>query len=363
MSPRPLRTILGIETSCDDTSAAVLSVQGEVLSSVVSSQTSTHAPYGGVVPELASRQHLANLPAVVAEALRGAGLDFGDLDAVAVTAGPGLLGSVLVGLSYAKGLALSLGIPLKAVNHIEAHLTSPWIESPDTPWPALVLVVSGGHSHLFFCEAPSKVLLVAATRDDAAGEALDKIGKRMALPYPGGPVIDRLSERGDPAAFPFPLPRMAPGSLDFSFSGLKTAFLHRLRNEGIEPRADLASDARPQREYDLLASFQKRVVDHLVQRTRQSLARYHPASLAIAGGVACNRLLRSRIRSLAHDHGLACAVPSPGFCTDNAAMVAFNATDSLREGAAGRLLLEDAFSTSLWTSARAVPSDQRPVHR
>jgi N6-L-threonylcarbamoyladenine synthase len=315
------------------------------------------------VPELASRQHLANLPSVVEEALHRAGIGFGDVDAVAVTSGPGLLGSVLVGLSYAKALALALEIPLATVNHIEAHLTSPWIANPLTPFPALALVVSGGHSHLFLCQAMDSLLLVAATRDDAAGEALDKVAKRMGLPYPGGPALDKLSDLGNPGAFLFPLPRMAAGSLDFSFSGLKTAFLHRLREEGLEPQRDLPPESRPQRELDLLSSFQKRVVDHLLQRTRQAIARFHPASLTVAGGVACNRLLRHRVRELAGEHGLPCAIPSPEHCTDNASMVAFNAIPRLRLGEAGRGLTEDAFPTAHWTSARLETSGSKHAHR
>jgi N6-L-threonylcarbamoyladenine synthase len=363
MTGHPLRLILGIESSCDDSSAAVVNVEGRVLSSVVSSQVSTHAPYGGVVPELASRQHLADIPSVVEESLRRAAIGFGDVDAVAVTSGPGLLGSVLVGLSYAKALALALDVPLATVNHIEAHMTSPWIENPLTPFPALALVVSGGHSHLFLCQAKDSILLVAATRDDAAGEALDKVAKRMGLPYPGGPALDGLSDRGDPGAYLFPLPRMAAGSLDFSFSGLKTSFLHRLREEGLEPRKDLPPEARPQRELDLLASFQKRVVDHLLQRARQTITRYNPASLTIAGGVACNRLLRRRIRDLADEHGIACAIPSPAYCTDNAAMVAFNALPRILAGEASRDLTEDAFPTAHWISTRPETSGLKPAHR
>lgn len=342
--------VLGIETSCDDTSAAILAFDGRVLSSVVSSQISTHAPYGGVVPELASREHLANLPSVVDAALDGAGLRLAQIDAIAVTSGPGLLGSVLVGLSYAKALALALGVPLRTVNHIEAHLASPWLEAPDTPFPALVLVVSGGHSHLFMRGSSGDIRLVAATRDDAAGEALDKVAKHMGLPYPGGPVLDRLSTLGDPSAVLFPLPRFSGQGLDFSFSGLKTAFLHQLRKEGLEPRRDLPAEARPQRELDLLASFQRRVVDHLLQRTRQALIRFRPASIAAAGGVACNRLLRERLSDLAGEHSIPCSIPAPRYCTDNAAMVAFRALPDLREGRGTRDLSEDAFATAHWPS-------------
>lgn len=363
MMRRAVRVLLGIETSCDDTAAAVVDASGRVLSSVVSSQTATHAPYGGVVPELASRQHLANLPPVVAEALGSARRTLGELDAVAVTAGPGLLGSVLVGLSYAKALALALDLPLVPVNHIEAHLTSPWIENPQTPLPALVLVVSGGHSHLFLRGGEEPVRLLAATRDDAAGEALDKVAKHMGLPYPGGPVVDEISELGDSSAVLFPLPRMSTGSLDFSFSGLKTAFLSRLRQEGLEPRRDLPPRCRPQRELDLLASFQRRVVDHLLQRTRQALVRFSPSSLALAGGVACNRLLRRRMAELADEFGLPCAAPSPVYCTDNAAMVAYNALARGIGAERDSDLAQDAFTTAHWPSIRPETEGRRPAHR
>jgi len=342
-----VRPLLAVETSCDDTSASVLTSGGEVLSSVVSSQIEVHAPYGGVVPELASRHHLENLPVVVQEALREAGSTPSDLGAIAATAGPGLLGSVLVGLSFGKAMAQALSLPFYPVNHIEAHLLSPWLEHPDTPFPALALVVSGGHSHLFWCTAPGHYSLVSATRDDAAGEALDKVAKRMGLPYPGGPWVDRLSVRGNPKAFDLPLPRMTSGGLDYSFSGLKVAALHRMapRLAELPPLPD--PEALPPWAYDLLASFQKRVVDHLLQRVRQAAGALRPASVVMAGGVACNRLLRERLTELALELGCRSAYPSPRFCTDNAAMVAFAALPRHRASALGDPGA-DAFPTSIW---------------
>ena len=342
-----MRPILGIETSCDDTSAAVLGEDGSVLSSVVSSQVEVHAPYGGVVPELASRHHLENIPVVVGEALKTAGLRPSEIGAVAATAGPGLLGSVLVGLSFGKAMAAGLGLPFYPVNHIEAHLYSPWLEHPETQFPALALVVSGGHSHLFWCTARGEARLVAATRDDAAGEALDKVAKKMGLPYPGGPWVDRLSVRGNPAAFDLPLPRMTSGGLDYSFSGLKVAALYRLTPRLAELPAHPDPEALPPWAYDLLASFQKRVVDHLLQRVKSAAKELRPASLVMAGGVACNRLLRARLGALAQELHCACAYPAPRFCTDNAAMVAFAALARHTAGSPGDPAA-DAFPTCVW---------------
>jgi N6-L-threonylcarbamoyladenine synthase len=343
--------LLAIETSCDDTSAAVLDADGRVLSSVVSSQNALHAPFGGVVPELASRSHLELLPSVVHTALEDAGISLPEVGHLAVTSGPGLLGSLLVGVSYAKALAWSLGVSLTGVNHVEAHLRSPWLENPTLPYPALALVVSGGHSHIFHCPGPAEASLVAATRDDAAGEALDKLAKKLRLPYPGGPVMDRLSDRGDPRAVPFSLPRMSSGSLDYSFSGLKTAALHYLQGAGFEAQADPDPDALPQWEYDLIASYQRRVVDHLLQRMKSAALLLRPASLVMAGGVACNRLLRARLAALAGDLGLAAGFPSPRFCTDNAAMVAFRALGTVESQPSAASDL-DAFPTARWPAAK-----------
>ncbi len=342
-----MATVLGIETSCDDTSAAVLTSDGRVLSNVVASQVEVHAPYGGVVPELASRAHLRNLPRVVAAALDRAGVRAEELTAIAVTAGPGLLGSLLVGVSYAKAAAWSLRVPLIPVNHVEAHLRSPWIEHPDLEYPALALAVSGGHSHLFLCGSPERASMVAATRDDAAGEALDKLAKRMGLPYPGGPVVDRIAAKGNAKAIAFPLPRMSSGSLDYSFSGLKTAALHHMREKGLDLPPGSDPDSLPQWAYDLLASYQRRVVDHLLQRVRKAALILRPRSLVMAGGVACNSLLRARLASLGEELGIRTAFPSPRYCTDNAAMVAFLALGRLGEPVPARDAV-DAFPTAHW---------------
>lgn len=339
-------TLLAIETSCDDTSAAVLDLSGRLLSSVVSSQDEVHAPFGGIVPELASRQHLTNLPTAVRAALHDAGISEREIRRVAVTCGPGLLGSLLVGVSFAKALAWALSLPLYGVNHVEAHLRSPWMEHPELPYPSLGLVVSGGHSHIFYCKALSQVQLVAATRDDAAGEALDKLGKRLGLPYPAGPLMDRLAARGNPKAVPFSLPRMSSGSMDYSFSGLKTAALHHLNTNGLSVPPGASPDDLPQWAYDLIASYQKRIVDHLIQVLRRAALRLHPASLTMAGGVACNSLLRSRLLELGDDLGVAAAFPGARYCTDNAAMVGFLA---LSRGDAPSPPDTDAFPTALWS--------------
>jgi N6-L-threonylcarbamoyladenine synthase len=344
--------ILGLESSCDDTSAAVLDGEGRVMSNVLASQDAVHAPYGGVVPELASRQHLRNMAGTVRSALLKANIDKKDLSAVAVTVGPGLLGSLLVGVSYAKAFAWGLSIPVYGINHVQAHLRSPWIEKPDLPYPSLGLAVSGGHSHLFLCSSPEHVTMVARTRDDAAGEALDKLAKRLNLPYPGGPVIDRLSSRGDSRAIPFTMPRMASGSLDYSFSGLKTAALHYMISNGLEPASRPDLDALPQWEYDLLASFQKRVVDHLLQRLKKAALLYRPASLVMAGGVACNSVLRARFTTLGEDLGILTGFPSPCFCSDNGAMIAFY-THSTAACARPSGLELDAFPTVRWEQAVA----------
>ncbi len=345
--------LLGLESSCDDTSAAVLDSEGRVKSNVLASQDAVHAPYGGVVPELASRQHLRNMTGTVQNALRKAGIDKEDLSAVAVTVGPGLLGSLLVGVSYAKALAWGLSIPVYGINHVQAHLRSPWIENPDLPYPSLGLAVSGGHSHLFLCSSPEHVTMVARTRDDAAGEALDKLAKRLNLPYPGGPVIDRLSSRGDSKVVPFTLPRMASGSLDYSFSGLKTAALHYMISNGLEPAPRPNLEELPQWEYDLLASFQKRVVDHLLQRVKKAALIYRPASLVMAGGVACNSLLRGRFATLGEDLGIRTGFPSPRFCSDNGAMIAFYAHSTAAHRKPAGLEL-DAFPTVRWEQAAAL---------
>ena len=362
-----MRPLLAIETSCDDTCCAVLSWDGKVLSSVISSQTEVHAPYGGVVPELASRHHLMNIPLVVAEALYTAGVQMTDIGAVAATNGPGLLGSLLVGLSYGKAAASALGVPFYSVNHIEAHLGSPWIEHSEFPYPVLALVASGGHSHLFFCKEAGERLLVSATRDDAAGEALDKVAKLIGLPYPGGPWMDKLASRGNPKAVEFPLPRFNSGEPDYSFSGIKAAAIHRLSSIGVKLPLEGDCGQWPQWAYDLIASFQKRVVDHLLQRVRGAALELAPAGIVMAGGVACNSLLRERITALANDLGIRSAFPSTKYCADNAAMAGFAALERFRAGAPSEIEA-DAFPSCAWPrmdlgQARPRPKKARPLNK
>jgi N6-L-threonylcarbamoyladenine synthase len=318
---------LGIETSCDETSAAVLRVaerpgaasEGppaapEILSNIVLSQDEIHAPYGGVVPELASRQHIKTIDAIVGESLSRADVRPGDIDLYAVTQGPGLVGSLLVGLSYAKGLAYFFGKPLIGVDHLAAHLEAAFLESPEIPYPALGLLVSGGHTSLFFLEEPLTYKLLGRTRDDAAGEALDKIARFLDLGYPGGPVIERLASGGDSKKFPFAVPRTKDRSLDFSFSGLKTAALKLIRENGISKSGPALGD--------FLASFEEIVARSLLDNVRRAVDETRPRSLILCGGVARNLRLRKRFQEFASEADLPAFVPSPKLCTDNAAMVA-----------------------------------------
>jgi N6-L-threonylcarbamoyladenine synthase len=307
--------VLGIETSCDETAAAVVE-DGQVLrSSVLSSQVDLHYPYGGVVPELASGRHIEVVDQVVESALSKAGCRLKDLDAVSVTSGPGLAGALLVGISFAKALAYSLKIPLLAVNHLEGHIASVFLESPKIIFPCIVLVVSGGHTNLYYVKGYGQSRLLGQTRDDAAGEAFDKAARMMGLGYPGGPVIDRLARLGDPTKIKFPRAYLAKGSLDFSFSGLKTALLHYLQKQG--GTAEL-KDQLP----DLLAGFQEAIVDVLVAKTFWAAEKYRTKTIGIAGGVAANTALRSRMESCAKESEIQLRLPSLKFCTDNAAMIA-----------------------------------------
>jgi N6-L-threonylcarbamoyladenine synthase len=312
--------LLAIETSCDETAAAVVEDGRRILSSVVSTQAEIHARYGGVVPEIASRHHLENMGPVVTKAMSDAGLDFPDLDAIAVTQGPGLIGSLLVGVQAAKAIALVQNKPLVPVHHIAGHIHAPFLSAEgDIPLPALCLVVSGGHTSLFEMPALGEYHLLAKTRDDAAGEAFDKVAKLLGLGYPGGPVIDRLSQRGNASAHDFTIARMKDGSPDFSFSGIKTAVLYHVRREGVAP----ASDARePSPEIcDLVASFQRAVVASLVKRMTLAAQAKRPGSLILTGGVAANSLLRKEAARAADALGLPLFVPPIALSTDNAAMI------------------------------------------
>jgi N6-L-threonylcarbamoyladenine synthase len=323
--------ILGIETSCDETAAAVVEDGTRILSSIVSSQAAIHAPFGGVVPELASRHHIENICPVVASAMAEAGLEYAALDAVAVTQGPGLVGSLLVGVQAAKGLAYVHGKPLVPVHHIAGHLQAPFLAHGGVlPLPALALVVSGGHTSLFEVPAEGEFHLLGRTRDDAAGEAFDKVAKLLGLGYPGGPVIDRLAKGADDRAVEFTVARIKDGKADFSFSGIKTAVLHHVRKNGIAPVSDPARV--PDEVKNLVASFQRAVVTALVRRLRQAAEERSPASLLLTGGVAANSLLRREAARAAEELGLPLFAPPISLSTDNAAMIAAAGDVAFRRG-------------------------------
>jgi N6-L-threonylcarbamoyladenine synthase len=304
--------ILGIETSCDETSAAVVTDGREVRSNVIASQADMHARYGGVIPELASRQHVERLLPVIEESLEEAGLSYDDLDALAVTNRPGLLGALLVGVSAAKALAYARQLPLLAVHHLEGHVYSNFLAAPDLveAFPLLVLIVSGGHTQIVRMDGHGQYTLLGSTRDDAAGEAFDKGARLLGLPYPGGPNVARMAETGDPKRVPFPRAFMGD-SLDFSFSGLKTAIrTFTLRDAGQTPLPDVA------------AGFQAAIVEVLVEKMRRAARRTGIRTLCVAGGVAANNSLQARMRAMAEAEGLRLVVPAPILSTDNAAMIA-----------------------------------------
>lgn len=307
-STGPFRT-LGIETSCDETAAAVLAGSATVLSSVVSSQVDLHARFGGVVPEIASRAHVELITPVVADALVEAGIEGRDVNLVAATSGPGLIGALLVGLSAAKALALVWDVPFVGVNHLEAHLYASFLEEPDLEFPLVVLLVSGGHTMLVQMRGHGDFVVLGRTRDDAAGEAFDKVARHLGLGYPGGPAIDLLSMEGDPTAVDFPR-AMRNDGLDFSFSGLKTAVVNFVRAHPDVGTADVA------------ASFQEAVVDVLLTKAERAVTETGATGLCLAGGVAANSALRERTLDLAMAKGFPAFLPSRSMCTDNAAMVA-----------------------------------------
>lgn len=322
--------VLGIETSCDETAAAIVRNGCEMVSSVIASQVETHKRFGGVVPELASREHLDKIVPIVEEAFARADLQPKDVDGIAVTIGPGLVGSLLVGVSYAKAMAFALNRPLVGVNHIEGHIYSVTFENPPVKYPALALVVSGGHSNLFFVPEPGKYKVIARTRDDAAGEAFDKVAKMLGLGYPGGPIIERLAREGDSKAVKFSLPRMGDGSPDFSFSGLKTAVTKHVRETGLQPVSNGGEPSQAIK--DVAASFQSVVVRSLVGTTERIAGEYRPKTLIVAGGVACNGALREASRQAAQKLGIPAYFPSPYLSTDNAAMIAAAGTVKLQAG-------------------------------
>lgn len=309
--------ILGLETSCDETAAAVVDDGRFVRSSVVSSQIDLHARFGGVVPEIASRAHVQLITAVIAEALVEAGCELADLDAVAACHGPGLAGALLIGVSAAKALALAAGIPYVGVNHLEAHLHAAWLEEPDLPPPLAVLLVSGGHTMVVAVRGHGEYRVLGQTLDDAAGEAFDKVARLLELGYPGGPAIDRIATRGDRGAIPFPRPMIANG-FDFSFAGLKTAVAYHLRGTPEPVVADVA------------ASFQEAVVDTLVAKLLAAADEIDAPTLVIGGGVAANSRLRERVLEAADATGRTAFLPPLELCTDNGAMIAATAWWRLR---------------------------------
>jgi N6-L-threonylcarbamoyladenine synthase len=305
--------LLAVETSCDDTAAAVLDADGGVLASVAHSQDIIHERYGGVVPEVASRAHVERATVVVREALAGAGIGFADLGRVAVTVGPGLIGALLVGLHTAKTIAWANRIPLTPVNHLHGHIAATWLADPDAPLPLVTLVASGGHTLLIRVDGPGRFALLGQTLDDAAGEAFDKGARLLGLGYPGGRELDLLAEDGDPRAFEFPVGLKKPGNLDFSFSGVKTSLYYLLRSWTPEERERRAAD--------VAAAYRDAVVEALVSKLLAAAQREKAPAVAIGGGVAANSLLRRRIRTEGTDRGLHVVTPPLRFCTDNAAMI------------------------------------------
>jgi N6-L-threonylcarbamoyladenine synthase len=315
--------ILGIETSCDETAAAVVEDGRVVKSSVVASQADLHEEFGGVVPEIASRAHVEKIRPVISEALSRAGVDGGDIDAVAVANQPGLTIALVVGITAAKTLCLVWEKPLIAVNHIHAHLQSAVIDRAEASFPAVALVVSGGHSCLYHCRGPLDFTLLGSTRDDAAGEAFDKVATILKLPYPGGPAIEKLAREGDPGAIAFPRTLLEPDSLDFSFSGVKTAVLYHCRGQDMKGPSRIGSMSRRQ-VADIAASFQAAVVEVLVEKTRRAAGKTGAACVLIGGGVAANGVLREAVRRMCETSvpPRTLFVAPKQYCTDNAVMVA-----------------------------------------
>ncbi len=305
--------ILAIESSCDETAAAVVKNGREVLSNVISSQIDLHTLYGGVVPEIASRKHVENINPVIREALAEAKMTLDDIDAIGVTYGPGLVGALLVGVSAAKAISYAKNIPLIGVHHIEGHISANYIDHKELEPPYLGMVVSGGHTHLVMVEDYGKYKILGRTRDDAAGEAFDKVARAIGLGYPGGPKIDKLAKEGDPCAISFPKARIADAPLDFSFSGVKSAVLNYL-NGAVMKHQEI-------NRADVAASFQKTVVDTIVEHSLTAAKMYHMDKVALAGGVASNSALRKAMKEACEKAGINFYYPSPILCTDNAAMI------------------------------------------
>jgi N6-L-threonylcarbamoyladenine synthase len=328
--------ILCIESSCDETSAAVIRDGSEMLSNVVASQVDVHSRFGGVVPELASRKHVEAISVVINSALQEAGVTVDQIEGIGVTRGPGLIGALLVGLSTAKAMAWSLDIPLAAVHHMEGHILAPMLEDPPD-FPFLALAVSGGHTHLYRVDGIGRYTTLGQTLDDAAGEAYDKVAKLLGLGYPGGAVIDRLAGKGRPDAIVFPRPMLHKKNFDFSFSGLKTAVLqHVEKYEGAIDEQQLA---------DIAASFQAAVVEVLTRKTLRAAKAEGLERIVVAGGVACNSGLRTRFNELSNKHGVKVFFPSPALCGDNAAMLGVPANYYLEKG---RLADESVNALANW---------------
>lgn len=324
---------LGIETSCDETAVAILENARTVRSSIISSQITLHERYGGVVPELASRAHVDNINIILQEAIKEAACDWHDLNLVAVTNGPGLVGALMVGVAAAKGIALSLSIPLVGVHHIYAHIYANWLAFDNIVFPCIALIVSGGHTTLLFMESHKEWKLLGATIDDACGEAFDKVARHLGLSYPGGPIIDALSEKGDPSAFKFPRALLGDESLNFSFSGLKTA---------VAREASLFNQDKLQESIaDFAASFQEAAVDMLVEKIRRAVLKTKTGRILLAGGVAANRRLRYKLEQL-KEYGAveSIYIPPPSLCTDNAAMVACAGYNEYKNGCQDTLTLD-----------------------
>ncbi|MGB2957482.1 MAG: tRNA (adenosine(37)-N6)-threonylcarbamoyltransferase complex transferase subunit TsaD [Bacteroidota bacterium] len=320
--------ILGIETSCDETSAAVLR-DGEVVSNVISSQL-VHQRYGGVVPELASRAHQGRIVEVVRRALEEAGIGKADLHGIAATQGPGLMGALLVGLNFGKAAAYGLGIPFVGVNHLEGHLFSNFLSEDSPSFPYLSLIVSGGHTMLVKVEEPGRFRVLGQTRDDAAGEAFDKVAKMLGIGYPGGPAIDRLARDGNPDAVRFPRAYLRGSGYDFSFSGIKTAVLYYLRDAGLVRPGEKVASPEPRRLADICASFQAAVVDVLVRKTAEASREFGLRDIAVAGGVSANSALRRDLRRAME--GCRVSFPPLEYCMDNGAMIAYVGWLKMQQG-------------------------------
>ena len=321
--------ILGLETSCDETAAAIVDDGRRILANIVLSQIAEHRPFGGIVPEIAARSHLQHLDSLITQALDTAGIGFADLDGIAATAGPGLIGGVMVGVTTAKAIALTRDLPFLAVNHLEAHALTVRL-TDDVAFPYLLLLVSGGHCQLLIVEGVGAYRRLGTTVDDAVGEAFDKTAKLLGLGYPGGPAVEKAALHGDPSRFKLPRPMKGRAGCHFSFSGLKTAVRHAV--EGLPNGTPVGPDAA-----DLAAAFQAAVADSLADRTANAIALFHQrypgaAPLVVAGGVAANQAIRIRLGTLAEAHGMALLAPPPKLCTDNGAMVAWAGIERLRLG-------------------------------